>query len=116
MPAFDPLPPLVTGQTYDLLFTINSSLLVLTWGHYKSLHFRRSPYLQIAGNQAILHPMNPSLYAVTESTLAVGVDHLIRAVFFSHVRKAAVPLQNVGGRVVKEHYEAGIAVISCRLK
>ena len=32
MPAFDPLPPLVTGQTYDLLFTINSSLLVLTWG------------------------------------------------------------------------------------
>ena len=55
--------------------------------------------------------MKPSLYAVTESTLAVGVDHLIRAVFFSHVRKAAVPLQNVGGRVVKEHYEAGIAVM-----
>ena len=45
---------------------------------------------------------------VPRSALAVGVDHLIRAVFFRHVRKAAAPLQNVGGRVVKEHYEAGI--------
>ena len=45
---------------------------------------------------------------VPRSALAVGVDHLIRAVFFRHVRKAAAPLQNIGGRVVKEHYEAGM--------
>jgi len=38
-----------------------------------------------------------TLDAVMESTLTVGVDHLIRAVFFRHVRKAAAPLQNVGG-------------------
>ena len=49
---------------------------------------------------------------VPQSALAVGVDHLIRAVFFRHVREAAAALQNVGGRVVKEHYEAGIAVIT----
>ena len=46
------------------------------------------------------------------SALAVGVDHLFNAVFFRHVRKAAAALQNVGGRAVEEHYEAGIAVIT----
>ena len=52
-----------------------------------------------------------SLDAVMETTLTVGVDDLLRAVFFRHVRKAAAPLQNVGGRVVKEHYEEGIVVM-----
>ena len=57
-------------------------------------------------------PVDTSLRGnVPRSALAVGVDHLIRAVFFSHVRKAAVPLQNVGGRVVEEHDEAGIEAI-----
>ena len=44
--------------------------------------------------------------------MTVGVDHLFNAVFFRHVRKAAAALQNVGGRAVEEHYEAGIAVIT----
>ena len=44
MPAFDPLPPLVTGQTYDLLFTINSSLLVLTWGPLYPPYAKESPF------------------------------------------------------------------------
>ena len=34
---------------------------------------------------------------VPRSALAVGVDHLIRAVFFRHVSEVAAPLQNVGG-------------------
>ena len=42
----------------------------------------------------------------------MGVDDLFRAVFFRHVRKASVPIQDARGRVVKEHYEAGIAVIT----
>ena len=42
----------------------------------------------------------------------MGVDHLIRAISLGHVGEAAAPLQNVGGRVVEEHYEAGIAVIT----
>ena len=41
-------------------------------------------------------------------TMAVGVDDLLRAVFLGHVGEAAAPLQYVGGRVVEEHYEAGI--------
>jgi len=53
-----------------------------------------------------------TLYAVTESTLAVGIDHLIRAVFFRHVRKAAAPFQDVCRRVVEKQNEAGIAVIT----
>ena len=62
--------------------------------------------------------MKTSLDAVVESALAVamGVDHLIRAVFFRHVRKAAAPLQNVGGRVVGKHYETGITVVPGHLK
>ena len=47
--------------------------------------------------------METSLDAVMEAVLTVGVDDLLRAVFFRHVRKAAAPLQNVGGRVVKEY-------------
>ena len=47
-----------------------------------------------------------------ESTLTVCVDHLFRAVFLRHVGEAAAKLRNVGGRVVEEHYEAGIAVIT----
>ena len=57
----------------------------------------RVPHQIVAGNQSILHSVETSLDAVVVSALAVGVDHLIRAVFFRHVRKAAAPLQNVGG-------------------
>ena len=49
---------------------------------------------------------------VPRSALAVGVDHLFNAVFFRHVRKAAAPIQDARGRVVEEHDEAGIAVIT----
>ena len=41
----------------------------------------------------------------------MGVDDLFRAVFFRHVRKAAVPIQDARGRVVEEHDEAGIEAI-----
>ena len=50
----------------------------------------------------------PLLGNVPRSALAVGVDHLFNAVFFRHVRKAAVPIQDARGRVVEEHDEAGI--------
>ena len=49
-----------------------------------------------------------SLDAVMETTLTVGVDDLLRAVFFRHVRKAAVPIQDARGRVVEKQNEAGI--------
>ena len=54
--------------------------------------------------------MKPTLYAIVEAALAVamGVDHLFRAVFFRHVRKAAVPIQDARGRVVEKQNEAGI--------
>ena len=45
---------------------------------------------------------------VPRSALAVGVDYLIRAVFFRHVRKAAAPFQDVCRRVVEKQNEAGI--------
>ena len=53
-----------------------------------------------------------------EAALAVtvGVDDLLRAVCLGHVRKAAALLQDVGGRVVEEHDEAGITVVFCRFK
>ena len=41
-------------------------------------------------------------------TMAVGIDDLLRAVFLGHVGEAIAALQDVGGRVVEEHYEAGI--------
>jgi hypothetical protein len=45
-------------------------------------------------------------------TVTVGVDDLLRAISIGHVGEAAAALQNVGGRAVEEHYEAGIAVIT----
>jgi hypothetical protein len=47
---------------------------------------------KIVENQSILHSVETTLDAVMESTLTVGVDHLIRAVFFSHVRKGLPPV------------------------
>ena len=35
----------------------------------------------------------------------MGVDDLFRAVFFRHVRKAAVPIQDARGRVVEKQNE-----------
>ena len=51
--------------------------------------------------------MKPTLYAIVEAALAVamGVDDLLRAVFFRHVRKAAVPIQDARGRVVEKQNE-----------
>ena len=43
--------------------------------------------------------------------MAVGIDDLLRAVFLGHVGEAIAALQDVGGRVVGGHYEAGIAVM-----
>ena len=45
----------------------------------------------------------------------MGVDDLFRAVFFRHVRKAAAPLQNVGGRVV-ERIPCGYEIDGCRIE
>jgi hypothetical protein len=50
----------------------------------------------------------PLRETVPRSALTMGVDDLFRAVFFRHVRKAAVPIQDARGRVVEEHDEAGI--------
>ena len=58
----------------------------------------------------------PLRETVPRSALTMGVDDLFRAVFFRHVRKAAVPIQDARGRVVKEHYEAGITVVPGHLK
>ena len=53
----------------------------------------------------------PLRETVPRSALTMGVDDLFRAVFFRHVRKAAVPIQDARGRVVEEHDEAGIEAI-----
>ena len=51
---------------------------------------------------------------IAESTLTgigiytVGVDDLLRAVFFRHVGEAAAPFQDVCRRVVEKQNEAGI--------
>ena len=57
--------------------------------------------------------MKPTLYAIVEAALAVamGVDHLFRAVFLCHIREATASFQDVHGRVVEEHDEAGIEAI-----
>ena len=62
--------------------------------------------------------MKPTLYAIVEAALAVamGVDHLFRAVFLCHVREATASFQDVRGRVVEEHDETGVAVITSCLK
>ena len=58
--------------------------------------------------------MKPTLYAIVEAALAVamGVDDLLRAVFFRYVGEAAAPFQDVCRRVVEKQNEAGIAVIT----
>ena len=38
-----------------------------------------------------------------ESTLTVGVDDLLRAVFLGYVGEATAPLQNDDGKVLEEH-------------
>ena len=48
---------------------------------------------------------------VPRSALAVGVDDLLRAVFFRHVGEAAATFHDARGRVVEEHDEAGIEAI-----
>ena len=54
-------------------------------------------------------PVDTPLHeTVPRSALTMGVDDLFRAVFFRYVSEAAAALQNVGGRAVEEHYEAGI--------
>ena len=47
---------------------------------------------KIGENQSILHSVETTLDAVMESTLTVGVDDLLRAVFFRHVRKGLPPV------------------------
>ena len=41
--------------------------------------------------------------------MAVGIDDLLRTVCLGHVGEAIAALQDVGGRVVGGHYEAGVA-------
>ena len=57
--------------------------------------------------------MKPTLYAIVEAALAVAmcVDHLFRAILLRHVREATASFQDVRGRVVEEHDEAGIEAI-----
>ena len=54
----------------------------------------RVPHQIVAGNQSILHCVETSHDAVMVSALAVGVDDLLRAVFFRHVREAAATFQD----------------------
>ena len=58
--------------------------------------------------------METTLYAIVEAALAVamGVDHLFRAILLRHVREATASFQDVRGRVVEEHDETGVAVIT----
>ena len=58
----------------------------------------------------------PLRETVPRSALTMGVDDLFRAVFFRHVRKAAVPIQDARGRVVEKHYEEGITAVPDCLK
>ena len=57
----------------------------------------------------------PLRETVPRSALTMGVDDLFRAVFFRHVRKAAVPIQDARGRVV-ERIPCGYEIDGCRIE
>ena len=56
--------------------------------------------------------------AVVEPALAVAVrvDHLLRTVFFRHVREAASLFQDAGRRIMQEHDEFAISIRLCQVK
>ena len=75
-------------------------------------YLHRLPPQEIPGHKSI-HPSSVlAVNTVIEPALsvAVRVDHLLRAVLLRHVRKAAALLQNAGGRIVQEHDESVEAV------
>ena len=57
----------------------------------------------------------PLRETVPRSALTVGVDDLLRAEFFRHVRKAAAPIQDARGRVV-ERIPCGYEIDGCRIE
>ena len=65
------------------------------------------PSETVSGHQAVSYAPLLSPYAVMEALLsmAVGIDHLLCPVLFSHPGKDTVALPEVGGRIMQEHDE-----------
>ena len=63
--------------------------------------------------------VNPSavlpFYTVVEAALpvAMGVNHLLCAVFLRHIGKFASFFQNIGGGIVQKHNEFSIPIRFC---
>ena len=66
----------------------------------------------------VLTAAEDTFYAVPEPafSVAVGIDHMLRSVFFSHIRKSAPLFKDAGGRIMQEHDEFSETIRLCQFK
>ena len=91
---------------------VTEVVLKLYVNQWKCLHFRDkiAPLPDSKPDNRPIPGDTPLRENVPQSTLTMGLYHLIRAVFFRHVGEAAAPLQNVGGRascIIQEAWGKG---------
>lgn len=99
------------GYRTSISVNINSQAIT-------SQYLLRYPFQIIAGNQPVHDSMVSALNTVMESVLSmtVGVDHLLRLVFFRNGCEITVSFHHICRRIMQEHDKTAKSVLPGSLK